>query len=170
MTDPRTTAKNYLAAWQSHDLGAIEALLHVDVEFIGPMSNWKGRDAVMASFKPLLPTLLHLEQRRLLADGDGAVAIYDFVCVPPIGSIRMADTLTIEDGRIRQIEMFFDPRPLVEAALAPARTPFNALAALFRRRRTLQEFADYPGHLLADMGFARDWDGSIVRIVNDPKR
>ncbi|GLQ53977.1 hypothetical protein [Devosia nitrariae] len=42
------------------------------------------------------------------------------------------------------------------------------LAAVLRRRK-LQAFAAYPDHLLADMGYGRDWDGSIVPLVNDPK-
>lgn len=42
------------------------------------------------------------------------------------------------------------------------------MVALSQRRRTpnMTRFAD---HLLADMGFERDWDGSIMRITTDPK-
>lgn len=52
---------------------------------------------------------------RLLVWGSGShvTAAYDFVCDEPLGSVRMADVLGIEQGLIRSIEMFFDPRPFL---------------------------------------------------------
>jgi hypothetical protein len=71
-----------------------------------------------------------------------------------------------------------------QMASASARIPSNAIASLrcsaleavshlvaeFKRRHTQRAMARFPAHLLADMGFERDWDGSVVSIVNGEER
>jgi hypothetical protein len=62
-------------------------------------------------------------------------------------------------------------RPLKDAMV----TLRNAAVALAGRvitasqRRQAPDMTRFADHLLGDMGFERDWDGSIVRIKNDPK-
>ena len=61
-------------------------------------------------------------------------------------------------------------RPLIDAVIALG----NAAVALGRRasvsqRRPMPDLTRLSDNLLADMGFERDWDGSIVRITVDPK-
>jgi len=70
----------------------------------------------MGSFQPLFPALLDLVPKQLLLEEDKAFAAYDFVCVPPMGTIRMAELLGFENGLIHSIEMFFDPRPLLNVS------------------------------------------------------
>jgi hypothetical protein len=70
----------------------------------------------MASFTALFPGLRDVAVRHLSVDGDHAVAIYNFVCVDPVGSLRIAELLGFRDGLIHSIEMFFDPRPLMAAS------------------------------------------------------
>ena len=118
MTDNKRTASAYLDGWRKKDIAAIAATLHPEVTFTGPMTRFAGRDAVLASFEPLLPALLDMKTRHLLADGDRVAAVYDFVCAEPIGSVRMAELLGFDDGSVRSIEMFFDPRPFLAAMQA----------------------------------------------------
>jgi len=37
--------------------------------------------------------------------------VYDFVCAEPIGVCRTAEFVTLKDGLIGSLEIFFDPRP-----------------------------------------------------------
>lgn len=48
----------------------------------------------------------------------------------------------------------------LRAAIAPLR---NAML----RRATEQRVADFPDHLLRDLGYERDWDGSIHPVGRD---
>ena len=36
---------------------------------------------------------------------------YDFLCSAPIGNCRTAELVTLEDGLIRDVELFYDARP-----------------------------------------------------------
>jgi hypothetical protein len=60
-------------------------------------------------------------------------------------------------------------RPLIDAVVALG----NAAVALALRastfKRPMPDLTRFSDNLLADMGFERDWDGSIVRITVDPK-
>jgi hypothetical protein len=114
-SDVRAVARAYLNGWKCRNKAAIIDTLHVAVRFVGPMTRLEGRDAVAASFGPLFPILRDVSVRHLSEDGNQAVAVYDFLCVEPVGSIRMAELLEIEGGLVRSIEMFFDPRPFIAA-------------------------------------------------------
>jgi hypothetical protein len=111
MTDIRTAALAYLDGWKRKDADNISGLLHPEVRLTGPMSRHQGRDAVMASFRSLFPALDDVALRHLLVDGEQAIAVYDFVCAEPFGSVRMADLIGFKNGLIHSIEMFFNPRP-----------------------------------------------------------
>jgi hypothetical protein len=70
--------------------------------------------------------------------------------------------------------------------MAPAsqRTPMDAVVSLclsaadlatrlfagFQHRWTMQRIARFSDHRLQDMGFERDWDGSIIRRQRQPGR
>lgn len=56
-------------------------------------------------------------------------------------------------------------RPLTDSIAAlPAALAGQAglLVDGFRRRRTMQRLARFSDHRLADIGFERDWDGTII--------
>ena len=102
---------HYFTAWAERDLRAIEALLAPDVEFVGPMASLVGRRAVVDAFAGVMPMMEAITMRKLVVDEDGgaAAAFYDFLAKEPVGQVRMAEMLELEDGRITHCEMFFDP-------------------------------------------------------------
>ena len=106
---------SYLDAWARKDVEAIAAHLHPDVTFRAPMQQLHGRDAVIAATKRMMPMLKTLANRAQFVAGDRAMFSYDFVCLEPVGVCRTAEQVRIEDDLIREIELFFDPRPFVEA-------------------------------------------------------
>src|SRR5919199_3655847 len=102
---------SYLDAWARKDVAAIAEHLHPDVSFRAPMQQLKGRDAVIGATKRMMPILKTLANRAQFVEGDRAMFSYDFVCAEPVGVCRTAEQVRIEDGLIREIELFFDPRP-----------------------------------------------------------
>jgi ketosteroid isomerase-like protein len=113
-TVPKSIESNcaaYLDAWSRKDLDGIAVHLHPDVHFKGPMQELNGREAVLASSKRIFPLLERLEVRARFVSGDRAMFAYDFVCRDPIGACRTAELVRLQDGLIRDIELFFDARP-----------------------------------------------------------
>ena len=43
------------------------------------------------------------------------------------------------------------------------------MAAATRRRRTMRSLENLPSHLLRDIGFVRDWRGTVKELRPDPK-
>ena len=104
-------AKQYLEAWKSKDLDAIARHVHPNIQFKGPMSELSGRESFLAACQRMFPMMVELRIRSAFESGNQAIFAYDFVCSPPIGLCRTAELLTVEDGLITSVELFFDARP-----------------------------------------------------------
>ena len=113
MADARKTTLAYFDAWQIRDMERISVCLHPEVTFLGPLSRLAGRKAVLDSFEPLFPALEELRIRTVFAEDQQTITVYDFVCAEPFGLIRMTELHAFDDGLIKSIELFFDPRPFV---------------------------------------------------------
>jgi ketosteroid isomerase-like protein len=118
-TDVLAVGQAYLKAWDRRDVSEISKYLHPDVQFLGPMNEVSGKEAVLQSTKRVLPMLQGVKVRSQFASGDQALFTYDFVCAEPINVCRTAELMTFEDGLIRRIELFYDARPF--EALARSR-------------------------------------------------
>ncbi len=110
----------YLNAWSAKDLDAIAACLHPAVQFSSPTARTEGRDAYLAATKRVLPLLQGIDVRAQFVSGERALFAYDFVCREPIGVSRTAELVRVEDGLIRESEVFFDARPFEAFARAQA--------------------------------------------------
>ena len=74
----------------------------------------------MAALERLLPALLRNDIREVFVDGSRACVVYDFVTDTPAGTVACVELLTVDDGRIREIELLLDRAAFgpVNAALA----------------------------------------------------
>jgi ketosteroid isomerase-like protein len=108
---PDSICADYLDAWSHKDLDRIAAHLHPDVHFKGPMQETNGREAILEGAKRVFPLLERFEVRARFVSGDHAMFAYDFVCRDPIGVCRTAELVRLQDGLIRDIELFYDARP-----------------------------------------------------------
>ena len=105
------TTRRYLDAWHQKDLACIEALLHPVVTFTGPLSATVGREAFLGAVKRMVPLLEGITVRHVMSHEDHAVAVYDFICVEPIGRCRTTELLGFQGDLIVSSELFFDARP-----------------------------------------------------------
>ena len=104
-------AEAYLQAWQRKDEAGIATFVHPQVEFVGPIAQTKGRDAFLAGAQRMFPLLKEIKIHTMFFSGDQVLFTYDFICVEPVGICRTAELITIKDGQIGRVELFFDPRP-----------------------------------------------------------
>lgn len=117
----REVTRRYLDAWNQKDAAAVEALLDPAVTFKGPLAATQGREAFVGAVKRMTPLLKGIEVRYVLSDAERAVAVYDFVCIEPIGVCRTTELLGFTGDRISSSEVFFDARPF--EALMRSRPP-----------------------------------------------
>jgi hypothetical protein len=103
-------AEHYYEAMNNKDLNKIALYLHPKVEFLGPLAQLEGKEAVLESAKGFLGIVDSVKMRVKFASGNQVMLAYDLNCVSPIGTIRVAALMTFEDNLISSIELFFDAR------------------------------------------------------------
>jgi hypothetical protein len=135
-TDDRFVER-FAAAWHSHDREQIRALLHPDVVLIQPvMRPLHGRDAAtqgMLQFLELMPDL-EITIDRALREADRVFIAFRFVGTLGRRRVTLAivDQLDLVDGLVHARTAFFDPTPLLRAALSQPRL-WPRLVREFRR-------------------------------------
>lgn len=107
-------AEAYYTAMSEKNGEGLGKYLHPDVQFKGPLSQLKGKEAVLESVKNFTSFFKKLTIRTKFGSGDQAMVVYDVDFPEPIGRFPSAALLTIREGLIREIELFFDGRPFVK--------------------------------------------------------
>ncbi|MGH7936549.1 MAG: nuclear transport factor 2 family protein [Chthoniobacterales bacterium] len=110
----------YLDAWTRKDIERFAALLHPDIHFKSPNAETDGRDKFLAATARFLPLVERIDTRAQFVAGDRAMFAYDFVCIAPIGISPTAELLRLENGLVRESEIYFDARPFEAFARAQA--------------------------------------------------
>lgn len=106
-TQTESIARRYVDAVGAHDLAPLDDLLDdaLAARFAG-VSSTKGE--WLQALERLLPALTRNEIREVFVTGDRACVVYDFVTDTPAGAVRCVELLTIDHGRIRDIELLLD--------------------------------------------------------------
>ena len=79
--------------------------------FISPIKHVEGKRAFLEATKRFYSTIAKVEVRRIIADGDRAVALTHYELRPPNGSViqsDVAEVFTVTDGTITSLEIYFD--------------------------------------------------------------
>ena len=104
----------YYNAMEKKDVARMGNYLHSDVQFIGPLDTKTGKEAVLQAAKHFCVLFKTITIRTKCSSGNDVMLAYDFDFPPPIGKFRAAVLINIEDDLIRKIELFYDPRPLID--------------------------------------------------------
>lgn len=106
-----TIAETYYHQMLQKNFAAMEACLHPDVYFIGPLSQMQGKAAVVEAAKNLSQVLTDIEIRAKFSLDNQIMLAYDFIFPAPIGKLRAAVLMEFNNQLISKIELFFDGRP-----------------------------------------------------------
>jgi ketosteroid isomerase-like protein len=99
-------ARQAYQAYADSDRGAIEAVIGQDVRFTSPLDNGLDRETYFDRCWPNHETLSHFEFVRLVDHGDEVFVTYEAETTG--GKVfRNSEVLTIRDGRIVGIEVYF---------------------------------------------------------------
>lgn len=84
------------------------ALIHPDIDFLGPLAKMSGKNAVVSAAQNLAYVITNIEMRAEFASNDKVVLIFDMMFPAPIGKLRSCSFMTLKDGLIYKIELFYD--------------------------------------------------------------
>ncbi|SCA63442.1 hypothetical protein SCG7086_AR_00160 [Chlamydiales bacterium SCGC AG-110-P3] len=103
-------AETYYADMNEKNIDGMEKLLHPNVLFVGPMAELQGKEAVLPAIKGFTTAFKSLIVRKKFYSGDQVMLAIDTEFPDPIGNLRTASLLTIQDDLIVKIELFYDSR------------------------------------------------------------
>lgn len=104
-------AEAYLAAMGNRDLEALGKDLHPQLRFKGPMFETNDRESFLETTKKLFPLLKRVDILARFEAQDQTLFVYDTVFADPLGPSRTTGWMTFEGGKIKVIEVLYDPRP-----------------------------------------------------------
>lgn len=107
---PEAIALAYLDAVGKKDLERVEALVDPQVRFAGPAMTISGARDLLAAFRRIGAVHVRNDVQRVFSDGNEVCVIYDFV-TDAIGAVPTIEWLRIENGRIRDVKLYYDQVP-----------------------------------------------------------
>ena len=122
-TDTEVVARAYIAAVGARDLEPLDALF--DEQLSATLSGARlDKSGWIEAIRRLLPALVRNDLHEVFVSGQRACVVYDFVTDAPAGAVRCVELVTVEDGRITEIELVLD-----RVAFAPVQAALKKRAA-----------------------------------------
>ncbi len=111
-------ANRYYATADAHQAEALREFVTDNIVFTGPTQVTEGAEAYIELNAQFLQ--FHRETRMLsqFANGEAVCSIYEMDVATPAGgqiTLAMADWLRLENGRIAEQRIYYDPREFAEA-------------------------------------------------------
>jgi ketosteroid isomerase-like protein len=100
----------YKEAFGSRDVQTARSLLADDFHFEGPFEHFDNPDDYMQSLAKLAPIVEGVDVKKILANGDDVVTIYD-LNTTVAHACPVAEWATVRDGKIAELRAYFDARP-----------------------------------------------------------
>ncbi len=108
---PLQIGETYLDALNKKDLETIRALVHPDLNFKTPLMEFSSREDFLEATKRIMGVHQGISVKSRFSSSDQAIFTYEVIFPGPIGASRTANLMTIVNGQIKSIELFYDARP-----------------------------------------------------------
>ena len=100
----------YYTAMGKKDISGASIHLHSGIHLISPLAELIGKETVLEAIKGFIASFRTIHIRVKLSNEDNAMLIIDVDYPAPIGLLRTASLLTIQNSLITRIELFHDAR------------------------------------------------------------
>ncbi|KAB8195355.1 DUF4440 domain-containing protein [Nonomuraea phyllanthi] len=104
---PAEIAVEFIEAFARHDRAAMARRLADDIVFESPRGAIAGARAVLEAIGQFAEAVAEVKIISVLGDDEQALIMYDMV-TGPFGTLRAADHLVVQDGRITSDRLVFD--------------------------------------------------------------
>ena len=109
-----TTAEAYYQGFNDNDIAAIGNCLDPAVQFIAPMGDLSGKDAVLEAAKRHLLILKNIKIREKFSSGDKVMLVYDLTFGSASAICPTAVLMQFKDKLITRLELYYDARQFVK--------------------------------------------------------
>lgn len=103
----KACAQAYYTYMAAKNIDEVKKYLASEVEFFGPLSTLKGKEAVSDSIAYFMNTFSSLSIRATLGDENQAMVVYE-VAFAGMDSVPSVAWLTFQNRLITRIQLFFD--------------------------------------------------------------
>ncbi|MBX9805818.1 MAG: nuclear transport factor 2 family protein [Alphaproteobacteria bacterium] len=112
MNTPLSVATKYYTAMGNKNMDGMGKFLHPDISFQGPLAQIEGKEGVLDAAIKLASIINGVNIRRKFENKDQAMLVLDLDFPAPVGHFPSASLVTVKEGLITNIELFYDARPL----------------------------------------------------------
>jgi ketosteroid isomerase-like protein len=103
----------YYESWNSGDLSLMEETLAPNVKFRGPMKKYDSAKTFMAGVKEMMTNTafrnIKMVPKARVTEGNSVAVFYEFHTSE--GMFPMAEHFRVSNGKISEIDCYFDPAP-----------------------------------------------------------
>jgi hypothetical protein len=115
-SDARTIALEYQQAFQSKDLARAKSYLHANGLFRGPLNSFDAAESFAKEMSTFMDIAKNVRIKKVLADDTDVCILWDYeTVIPSIPVTPIAQWFRVEDGKIREIHVLFNPVPFIAA-------------------------------------------------------
>ena len=104
------TAVAYYNAVGKKDIDEALKYLDSDIHLISPIAEIHGKNIMMEAIKGFMASFNTIHIRAKLSNKDNAMLVIDVNYLAPLGFLRTASFLTIQNDLITKIELFHDTK------------------------------------------------------------
>lgn len=110
---PAELSAAYFRAWETKDFDTLRSILADDATFRGPLGTADDGDACVAGLRGMAQMLERIDVVRRWVDGDDVITWFDLHTTVADDPVPVVNWSRVRDGRIAEIRVTFDPRPLM---------------------------------------------------------
>ena len=111
---PKEVAATYFEAWKAKDFDTLAAILDDDATFRGPLGTAADGAECVAGLKGMSQIVTDIDIAHVFVDGPHVLTWFDlYTSIAPPAST--ANWQRIENGKIMEITVTFDPRGIIAA-------------------------------------------------------
>ena len=100
-------ARTWLRAWEAHDMDLLRSILSPDFVHTSPFGRFEGADDYLAVVEPMSrKSVVGIKVRDIVEAEARAAICYELET--PAGVVEACDWIYIENGRIREVNAYYD--------------------------------------------------------------
>jgi uncharacterized protein YndB with AHSA1/START domain/ketosteroid isomerase-like protein len=160
--DAAEIARAYHERWTTRDFAGAAALLADTLVVEVPVNRYPTAEAFAAALASFGSTVTRVDLLAAMSTGHEAMVLYD-LDAEALGTLRVAEHFTVEDGKITRIRQVHDTAAVRAAGLAgPAPAPAPPPAASYERRLTIGAPRERVFDAVGTVDGPRHWWTTIV--------
>jgi hypothetical protein len=115
-SDARSVALEYMKAFEVKDKDSARSYLHSDGLYKGPLKSFQNADAFVKEMSVFMYIARNVRIKKVLADDTDVCIIWDYeTVIPSIPITPIAQWFRIDNGKIRELHVHFNPVPFIAA-------------------------------------------------------